>query len=128
MTGVNDSNECFIALAEASPDITGLWLYGSRARGDQHLASDFDLAVSYGSPLAETLNNRLRPELLTLEWRELTGCEVSVVDIDHVPTPLAVSIIDEGVLLLDKTPKETAWLYQKVWSKWDDWQYRRAGV
>jgi len=63
-----------------------------------------------------------------MAWRDVSGGDVSVVDIEHVPPPLAVSIIDEGVLLLDKTPKETAWLYQKIWSKWDDWQYQKAGV
>jgi len=126
--GVNNLTRCFIDLAERDPEISGLWLYGSRARGDQHLASDYDLAVSYYTCRVDRLGGRLRPALLAMAWRDVSGGEVSIVDIDNVPPPLAVSIIDEGLLLLDKTPKETAWLYQKIWSKWDDWQYQKAGV
>ena len=36
-----------IALAEQTPDIAILWLYGSRARGTHREDSDYDLAVAF---------------------------------------------------------------------------------
>ncbi len=115
-----------ICLAQESPDISALWLYGSRARGDHRVDSDYDVALSYKMRLADALDNRLRPELLSSKWSHLLGEEISVVDIDLVPVPLAAAIADEGLLLLDKAPKDTAWLYHKIWSKWDEWQYNRS--
>lgn len=115
-----------IGLAQESADINALWLYGSRARGDHQINSDYDVALSFKMRLADALDNRLRPELLSSEWSQLLGAEISVADIDLVPTPLAAAIAEEGQLLLDKAPKDTAWMYHKIWSKWDEWQYNRS--
>jgi predicted nucleotidyltransferase len=115
-----------VCLAQESSGICALWLYGSRARGDHRVDSDYDVALSYNMRLADTLDNRLRPELISSEWSQLLGEDISVVDIDLIPTPLAAAIADEGKLLLDKAPKDTAWMYHKIWSKWDEWQYNRS--
>lgn len=114
------------ALAAADDTIATLWLYGSRAKGTERPDSDYDLAVKYYDYLADPLKRRLRPELLAMDWSQELMVELSVVDIDLAPPPLAASIVDYAVLLMDKTPMETGWLYQKIWSKWDDWQYHRA--
>jgi len=58
---VNNLTHCFIELAEGDPEISGLWLYGSRARGDQQSASDYDLAVIYHACQRDLLGDRLRP-------------------------------------------------------------------
>ena len=34
-----------VRLFESTPGVEGVWVFGSRARGDQRLASDIDLAV-----------------------------------------------------------------------------------
>lgn len=112
-------------LAEQNAEVSALWLYGSRARDDHSSDSDYDFAVSFYSRASTPIEAGLRPENLRVTWQEQLdrGIVLSIVDIDRIPTPLAVNVIDDGILLLDKTPKETAWLYQKIWSKWEDWQY-----
>jgi predicted nucleotidyltransferase len=117
--------EKLLSLAGKKSDISALWLYGSRAKGNYQPTSDYDIALSFANRLPDTLENRLRPETLSSEWSQLLAEDISVVDIDLIPTPLAAAISDEGLLLLDKAPVNTAWLYNKIWSKWDEWQYNR---
>lgn len=90
-------------LAAATPDVTVLWLYGSRAKGNMAEWSDWDLAVAF-SPvkLADALENRVRPELLALDWQRalgLTDGQLSVVDINQAPIPLAFAIVDANRML-----------------------------
>ncbi|MFD1008226.1 MULTISPECIES: nucleotidyltransferase domain-containing protein [Oceanisphaera] len=55
-----------IELANKRSNIAALWLYGSRARGDHHADSDYDLAVVFTHWLPDALSRRLRPEELAL--------------------------------------------------------------
>lgn len=91
-----------ITLANSNPQVQVLWLYGSRAKGTAGPASDWDLAVAFdpikqSGPLGTALENRLRPELLALEWQRALGLaegKLSVVDINQAPIPLAFAVVD----------------------------------
>lgn len=91
-----------ITLANSNPQVQVLWLYGSRAKGTAGPASDWDLAVAFdpikqSGPLGTALENRLRPELLALEWQRALGLaegKLSVVDINQSPIPLAFAVVD----------------------------------
>ncbi len=91
-----------ITLANSNPQVQVLWLYGSRAKGIAGPASDWDLAVAFdpikqSGPLGTALENRLRPELLALDWQRALGLEqgkLSVVDINQAPIPLAFAVVD----------------------------------
>ncbi|MEH8202955.1 nucleotidyltransferase domain-containing protein [Aeromonas veronii] len=91
-----------ITLANSNPQVQVLWLYGSRAKGTAGPASDWDLAVAFdpikqSGPLGTALENRLRPELLALEWQRAMGLaegKLSVVDINQAPIPLAFAVVD----------------------------------
>ena len=91
-----------ITLANSNPQVQVLWLYGSRAKGTAGPASDWDLAVAFdpikqNGPLGTALENRLRPELLALEWQRAMGLaegKLSVVDINQAPIPLAFAVVD----------------------------------
>jgi predicted nucleotidyltransferase len=91
-----------LALANSNPQVQVLWLYGSRAKGTAGPASDWDLAVAFdpikqSGPLGTALENRLRPELLALEWQRALGLaegKLSVVDINQAPIPLAFAVVD----------------------------------
>lgn len=95
--------EKLIELARQHTDIEVLWLYGSRAKGNAAPHSDFDLAVAFAKvKLPDPLDNRLRPELLALDWQRalnLNEEQLSLVDINLAPTPLAFSVIDTGQIL-----------------------------
>lgn len=91
------------ALAAAQPEVAVLWLYGSQAKGNAGPHSDWDLAVAFEPvKLADVLETRLRPELLALDWQRALGLaegQLSVVDINQAPTPLAFAIIDANRVL-----------------------------
>lgn len=90
-------------LTAAHPEVAVLWLYGSRAKGNATEASDWDLAVAFDPvKLVDLLDNRLRPELLALDWQRalgLTEGQLSVVDINQAPIPLAFAIVDANQVL-----------------------------
>ena len=92
-----------ITLANSNPQVQVLWLYGSRAKGTAGPASDWDLAVAFDPvKLSDPLENRLRPELLALDWQRalgLTEGQLSVVDINQAPIPLAFAIVDANRVL-----------------------------
>lgn len=100
---MHDVLDRLIELARQHEEIEVLWLYGSRAKGNAHAGSDFDLAVAF-SPvkLDDPLDNRLRPELLALDWQRALNLgeeQLSIVDINQAPIPLAFAIIDAGTSL-----------------------------
>lgn len=90
-------------LAAAHPEVVVLWLYGSHAKGNAGPHSDWDLAVAFDPvKLVDSLDNRLRPELLALDWQRALGLaegQLSVVDINQAPIPLAFAIVDANRIL-----------------------------
>ena len=109
-------------LAMVQEEIAALWLYGSRARGEHHDASDFDLAVAFTTWLNDPLERRLRPELLALEWQQALGMSedmLSVVDLAIAPIPLGWSILDQGRLLLDRHPQIRMRQESRILSRWE---------
>lgn len=90
-------------LAEQIPDILIVWLYGSRAKGNAHPNSDYDLAIAFKSFIKnDPLKKRLRPECLALDWQQALGLhdfQLSIVDINQAPIPLAFEIIQANNVL-----------------------------
>jgi predicted nucleotidyltransferase len=90
-------------LAEQNSDILIVWLYGSRAKGNAHRNSDYDLAVAFKSFIKnDPLEKRLRPECLALDWQQTLGLkdfQLSIVDINQAPIPLAFEIIQANNVL-----------------------------
>jgi len=111
-----------IQLAQANPDIVVVWLYGSRARGDHHPSSDYDLAVAFATFIKDDpLEKRLRPECLALDWQQALGLrdfQLSVVDINQAPIPLAFEIINADTVLFcrddDRLWRETLRIHSRM--------------
>ncbi|WP_119393690.1 type VII toxin-antitoxin system MntA family adenylyltransferase antitoxin [Salinibius halmophilus] len=124
-----DIQQQCLQLAEADDNIVALWLYGSRAKGTESEHSDYDLAVAFDSFIEDELERRLRPETLALEWQQELGLAeftLSIADIDHVPLPLAYSIITTGKLLYSSNGLRVARTENKITSMWEvDYQYHR---
>lgn len=91
-----------IDLAMANSEVQVLWLYGSQAKGTAGPNSDWDLAVAFDpvkvtGPLGSALENRLRPELLALDWQRALGLaegKISILDINQAPIPLAFAVVE----------------------------------
>lgn len=92
-----------IDLARRDRSIDVVWLYGSRAKGVAHERSDYDFAVAFHDFIKDDpVARRLRPECLALDWQRALGLkegEVSIVDINQAPIPLAFEIIDADSVL-----------------------------
>ena len=109
-------------LAEQNPDILIVWLYGSRAKGNAHRFSDYDLAVAFKSFIKnDPLEKRLRPECLALDWQQALGLhdfQLSIVDINQAPIPLAFEIIQTNNVLFcrdeDRLWQETLRIHSRM--------------
>lgn len=105
---------------EASDDVEVAWLYGSRARWDAGLESDFDLAAAFRARASDPLE---RVDALRARLQERVSRQVSVIDISRVPTPLAVNVVDQRRVLLCRSDLRLRAEEARVWSLWEE--YRR---
>jgi len=116
-------------LARNDSRVDVLWLYGSRAKGTAEPESDWDLAVAFNRFPESPLEQRLQPELLALHWAETLGVSsdrISVIDINHVPLPLAYAAVTSGKVLLAKDALRLAREELRVTSMWElDHEYHR---
>jgi uncharacterized protein len=121
--------QSLIEQANIDSDVITLWLYGSRARGDHHPESDYDLAVLFSSRLSDRFEARVRPEVKALEWAEtlkLPENTISLVDIAICPIPLGISVLQEGRLLIDKDKSTRFREESRILSRWEiDYLYHQ---
>ncbi|MDD2773420.1 MAG: nucleotidyltransferase domain-containing protein [Elusimicrobiales bacterium] len=100
---MNDNLNAIAELARQNPDIVIVWLYGSRATGRDHQASDYDLAVAFERFIKDDpVEKRLRPECLALDWQQalaLHDFQLSVIDINQAPILLAWEVIQADTVL-----------------------------
>lgn len=82
------------AIHERIPDASGIWLFGSLARGGAGPDSDIDLAVLAPTPLDSVLVFDLG-----LELGVIAGRDVDLVDLRRVSTLLRHVVATEGLLL-----------------------------
>lgn len=110
-------------LVDGSPQLVVMWLYGSRARGDHHSESDYDLAVAFESSPDSSVELSLRPHNLASDWSYALSVDISVVDINIAPIPLAYSVVSEGVVVVCKSSLRLRREEQRVWSMWEEYEY-----
>lgn len=107
-----------------------LWLYGSRAKGNAQRDSDYDLAVAFEHFPVNEWDKRLQPELLAQQWAEQLQLDedmISLVDINHIPLPLAYGVITSGKVLHTKDKLRLAREENRITSMWEvDYLYHRS--
>lgn len=100
---MSDIQQAITELAKQNADIVIVWLYGSRAKGTANINSDYDLAVAFKTFIKNNpLENRLRPECLALDWQQALGLhdfQLSIIDINQAPIPLAWQVIKANYVL-----------------------------
>jgi uncharacterized protein len=84
----------------AVPEVEAIYLFGSRARGQQSKDSDVDIALLAASPLEPVFRFDLQ-ESLAAELH----VSVALVDLRAASTVLRVQIIDGGRLLYEREPQ-----------------------
>ena len=123
-----------IQLAEDDLRIEILWLYGSNAKGTAHKNSDIDLAVVFKQWESDVIERRLRPEMLAIEWQnklKLKEGELSLLDMNIAPIPVAMAVLQSNCLLLSKNLSRQLQEQQRIMSRWEidylyHYQYQRA--
>lgn len=119
----------FAELAARDDAIAVLWLYGSRAKGTATTESDYDLAVAFRNFEEDALERRLRPELLAQDWQDalaLTNDQLSIVDINLAPLPLAHAVIRTGQVLQANDRLRLIREENRITSMWEiDHQYHQ---
>jgi predicted nucleotidyltransferase len=108
-----------VRLAEQEPELLVVWLYGSRARNTAHSKSDYDLAVAFVQPLKNRFDNRLRPEELAIKWQEELDVEVSVLDINLAPIPLAMAVVEDETVIFGNDTMRSFKEEQRIRSMWE---------
>ena len=111
-----------VQLAKDNNDIELLWLYGSHASGTAHEKSDVDIAVVFKTWEKDVIERRLKPELLAIEWQNklnLSEGELSILDMNIAPIPLAMSVLKTGELLLSKNRSRQFQEQQRIMSIWE---------
>lgn len=116
-----------IHLAKINNDIEVIWLYGSQARGCATHKSDYDLAVAFKSYIEDPIERRLRPELLAIKWNKIIAdIDLSIIDINFVPLPLAYTVINDNTLLNESNNYRRMTEEQRIMSKWElDYLYHK---
>lgn len=113
-------------LASNEPELVVMWLYGSRARGTAHAKSDYDLAVAFDKPLPNVLDNRLRPEVLAIKWQEVLEVDISILDINIAPLPIAMVVVEDDTPMYGQDTVRRYKEEQRIMSMWElDYQYAR---
>lgn len=103
-----------VAAERASIEV--VWLYGSRARGDASEQSDVDIACAFDMGVVK----EQEVEELRFSLEQALKHQVSIVDINKAPTPLALNIIEEGIVLYSKSDLRQHAEESRVWSRWEN--------
>ena len=108
-----------ITLANNNAEVEVVWLYGSRARNNANVDSDYDLAVAFKTYIKDPVARRLRPELIALEWNKQLSLPLSIVDINQASLPLAYTVIQDNNLIYSQNNYRRMTEEQKIMSKWE---------
>jgi len=126
---IDPTIDAITQLARVDPRVDVVWLYGSRAKGNAQAGSDYDLAVAFRTFPVDDWDRRLQPEQLAFDWRDALGLderELSVVDINNIPLPLAYTVIRTGQVLHASNTLRLAREENRITSMWEiDHLYHR---
>ncbi len=91
-------------LPEEPGTLVAAWLFGSRARSEERPGSDVDLGVLFDPPPQPRLGNVAHRLEARLE--AALGFPVQVVTLNAAPPDLVHRVLRDGVLLVDRSPRE----------------------
>ena len=113
-------------LAAESLVIEVVWLYGSRAKGNANEKSDYDLAIAYSKFNDKSVSSEYYSDDLAYKWSQKTSADISVININHVPVPLAYSVVNEGIVIFCRNDLRLHSEESRIWSMWEAYRYEYA--
>jgi predicted nucleotidyltransferase len=111
-----------IKQAKLDDDISIIWLYGSRAKGTARQDSDFDIAIAFNNFTLGQFDKAIRPQEYALQWNSelnLPEKTISVVDINTIPSYLAINVVEYGKALLNKDISREMKETQRIYSQFE---------
>ena len=123
--------ERYFAVRAADGNVVAAYLFGSVARGDDHVRSDVDVAVLYRRDPPRTFD--ALPLRLEGEIERLLGRRTEVVCLNLAPVDLCARVLRDGVLLVDRDPALRIGFEVRTRNLWFDLQpvlrtYRRLAA
>ena len=109
--------------------ISVLWLYGSRSLGNNDDNSDYDIALAFNQVSTSKHESLLKLQDIKSAWLKdssLNENQLSIVDINHAPIPLAVNIIETGELLFCNDDFRYTRELNRIWGQWSDMLYYQS--
>jgi predicted nucleotidyltransferase len=101
-------------------------LYGSRAKDTADENSDYDLAIAYSQIDGEHTGKEYHTDELAYQWSKNTHVDISVIDINQVPVPLAYTVISDGKVIVCKNDFRLHSEESRIWSMWEAYSYEHA--
>jgi predicted nucleotidyltransferase len=110
-------------LADAVPDLCAVYLFGSRARGDSHRASDHDLAFLAARPLDALARWELQERVAAA-----LGTDVDLVDLRRASAVLRARVVTEGEVVMEPRPTARSWFEMVALADYARLNEERAGI
>lgn len=106
-------------------DIALSFLFGSKARGDSHEQSDWDIAILFKDNTNGWENLGKQEEIRHLLSRALATNDgnIDLVDLYRGGLSINATIVDEGIPLTGQNNLALAIFYQRVWANLEDYYW-----
>jgi len=104
------------------PNIIFAYVFGSRVKGYENLRSDWDIAIFID--IEKQKESPWERFVIEAELSSLLKSNVQVVVLNNVDDPLFnFTVINEGVVVVDREPAKRIYYESNTLNRYHDWQF-----
>jgi predicted nucleotidyltransferase len=113
-----------------SDDIVLSFLFGSRARGEHHEQSDWDIAILFKDNTSgwDNLGKQEEVRRLLSQALSIDDDKIDLVDLYRGGLSISATVVDEGIPLTGQNSLALAIYYQRVWAHIEDYYWNLEHV
>ncbi len=106
-------------------DIALSFLFGSRARGDSHEQSDWDIAILFKDNTNGWNNLGKQEDIrhILSQTLAVNDNKIDLVDLYRGGLSISATVVDEGVPLTGQNSLALANFYQRIWANLEDYYW-----